>query len=116
MRISDWSSDVCSSDLSEQPVSTFYIDVETGSYANVRRMLPDGARPPAEAVRAEEMINYFRYGHPAPVSLDVPFRVTPELATAPWNGKRQLLKIDRKNVVKSMNGAGGLNHGSLLLH
>src|SRR3546814_4336168 len=45
---------------------------------------------------AEEMINYFRYGHPAPVSLDVPFRVTTELAPAPWNGKRQLLMIGIK--------------------
>src|SRR3546814_5737639 len=117
MRISDWSSDVCSSDLSdatldkvsgtgsrrqavafapppapfsamvvpqgqwqpantenyaahednpvhrtsEQPVSTFSIDVDTGSYANVRRMLPDGVRPPAAAVRAEARITYFRY-------------------------------------------------------
>src|SRR3546814_5252107 len=81
---------------SEQPVSTFSIDVDTGSYANVRRMLHDGVRPPADAVRAEEMINYFRYGHPAPASLDVPFRVTTELAPAPWNGKRQLLMIGIK--------------------
>jgi len=81
---------------SEQPVSTFSIDVDTGSYANVRRMLHDGVRPPADSVRAEEMINYFRYGHPAPVSLDVPFRVTTELAPAPWNGKRQLLMIGVK--------------------
>lgn len=80
----------------EQPVSTFSIDVDTGSYANVRRMLRDGVRPPADAVRAEEMINYFRYGHPAPTSLDVPFRVTTELAPAPWNGKRQLLMIGIK--------------------
>jgi Ca-activated chloride channel family protein len=80
----------------EQPVSTFSIDVDTGSYANVRRMLHDGTRPPADAVRAEEMINYFRYGHPTPASLDVPFRVTTELAPAPWNGKRQLLMIGIK--------------------
>ena len=81
---------------SEQPVSTFSIDVDTGSYANVRRMLHDGVRPPADAVRAEEMINYFRYGHPAPDSRDVPFRVSTELAPAPWNGKRQLLMIGIK--------------------
>lgn len=80
----------------EQPVSTFSIDVDTGSYANVRRMLDDGERPPADAVRAEEMINYFRYGHPAPASREVPFRVTTELAPAPWNGKRQLLMIGIK--------------------
>ena len=81
---------------SEQPVSTFSIDVDTGSYSNVRRMLRQGVRPPADAVRAEEMINYFRYGHPAPTSLDTPFRVTTELAPAPWNGKRQLLMIGIK--------------------
>ena len=81
---------------SEQPVSTFSIDVDTGSYANVRRMLRDGVRPPADAVRAEEFINYFDYGHPAPATKDVPFRVTTELAPAPWNAKRQLLMIGIK--------------------
>ena len=82
--------------VSEQPVSTFSIDVDTGSYANVRRMLRNGTRPPADAVRAEEMINYFDYGHPGPSSLSTPFRVTTELAPAPWNGKRQLLMIGIK--------------------
>ncbi|WP_235567780.1 von Willebrand factor type A domain-containing protein, partial [Lysobacter sp. Root690] len=53
----------------EQPLSTFSIDVDTGSYTNVRRMLNDGQRPPADAVRAEEFINYFDYGHAAPTSL-----------------------------------------------
>lgn len=77
----------------EQPVSTFSIDVDTGSYANVRRMLRQGVRPPADAVRAEEFINYFDYGHPAPTSRETPFRVTTELAPAPWNAKRQLLMI-----------------------
>src|SRR5690606_30136519 len=81
---------------SEQPVSTFSIDVDTGSYANVRRMLRYGTRPPAAAVRAEEMINYFRHGHPAPDSLEVPFRVTTELAPAPWDARRQLLMIGIK--------------------
>lgn len=81
---------------SEEPVSTFSIDVDTGSYANVRSLLRNGQRPPADAVRAEEMINYFDYGHPAPTSLNTPFRVTTELAAAPWNGKRQLLMIGIK--------------------
>jgi Ca-activated chloride channel family protein len=81
---------------SEEPVSTFSIDVDTGSYANVRRMLREGTRPPADAVRAEEMINYFRYGHPAPDSLATPFRVSTELAPAPWNAKHQLLMIGIK--------------------
>ena len=81
---------------SEQPVSTFSIDVDTGSYSNVRRMLVDGTRPPTDAVRAEEFINYFDYGHAAPESRATPFRVTTELAPAPWNGKRQLLMIGIK--------------------
>ncbi len=81
---------------SEEPVSTFSIDVDTGSYANVRSLLREGMRPPADAVRAEEMINYFDYGHPAPTTLGTPFRVTTELAPAPWNGKRQLLMIGIK--------------------
>ncbi|MDR0181410.1 VWA domain-containing protein [Lysobacter sp. UC] len=81
---------------SEQPVSTFSIDVDTGSYANVRRMLNDGERPPSDAVRAEEFINYFDYGHPAPASRETPFRVTTELAPAPWNPQRQVLMIGIK--------------------
>lgn len=78
---------------SEQPVSTFSIDVDTGSYSNVRRMLVQGVRPPSDAVRAEEFINYFDYGHPAPTSRETPFRVTTELAPAPWNPRRQLLMV-----------------------
>ena len=81
---------------SEQPVSTFSVDVDTGSYSNVRRMLRQGVRPPADAVRAEEFINYFDYGHPGPASREVPFRVTAELAPAPWNAQRQLLMIGIK--------------------
>ena len=81
---------------SEQPVSTLSIDVDTGSYANVRRMLREGVRPPADAVRVEEFLNYFSYGHPAPASRDVPFRVTTELAPSPWNRNRQLLMVGIK--------------------
>ena len=81
---------------SEQPVSTFSVDVDTGSYSNVRRMLRNGIRPPADAVRAEEFINYFSYGHTAPDSREVPFRVTTEMAPAPWNDNRHLLMIGIK--------------------
>ena len=80
----------------DQPVSTFSVDVDTGSYSNVRRMLRDGMRPPADAVRAEEFINYFRYDHSAPADRSRPFRVTTELAPAPWNARRQLLMIGIK--------------------
>ena len=81
---------------SETPLSTFSIDVDTGSYSNVRRMLATGVRPPADAVRAEEFINYFRYGHPAPATRDVPFRVSTEFAPSPFNANRQLLMVGIK--------------------
>jgi Ca-activated chloride channel family protein len=79
--------------VAENPVSTFSIDVDTGSYSNVRRMLVAGERPPRDAVRAEEMINYFDYGYPAPNSREVPFLVSTEVAPAPWNAKHQLLQV-----------------------
>src|SRR6185437_10916111 len=79
--------------VSEQPVSTFSIDVDTGSYTNVRRMLNEGRLPPADAVRAEEFINYFDYGYTPPTDREQPFSVTTELAPAPWNAKRQLLLV-----------------------
>uniref|UniRef100_UPI0033419D79 vWA domain-containing protein n=1 Tax=Castellaniella defragrans TaxID=75697 RepID=UPI0033419D79 len=77
----------------EQPVSTFSVDVDTGSYTNVRRLLNEGRLPPADAVRAEEFINYFDYEYAAPTSREKPFHITTELAAAPWNPARQLLKI-----------------------
>lgn len=79
--------------VAEQPVSTFSIDVDTGSYTNVRRMLEEGRLPPADAVRAEEFINYFDYAYKPPADRHTPFSVTTELAAAPWNGKRQLLLV-----------------------
>src|SRR5690606_36389656 len=78
---------------SEHRVSTFSVDVDTGSYSNVRRMLRDGVRPPPDAVRAEEFINYFDYGHPAPRSREVPFAVTTEIAPAPWDPAQHLLMV-----------------------
>jgi Ca-activated chloride channel family protein len=79
--------------VSEQPVSTFSIDVDTGSYTNVRRMLNAGQLPPADAVRAEEFINYFDYGYTPSADREQPFSVTTELAPAPWNAKRWLLLV-----------------------
>lgn len=80
----------------ENPVSTFSIDVDTGSYANVRRMLESGALPPADAVRAEEFINYFDYGYAPPRNADTPFSITTELAPAPWNAQRTLMMVGLK--------------------
>lgn len=77
----------------EHPVSTFSIDVDTGSYSNVRRMLAQGRLPPADAVRAEELLNYFDYGYPQPGRGQQPFSVTTELAPAPWHSGRHLLLV-----------------------
>ncbi|HQU93525.1 MAG TPA: VWA domain-containing protein [Pyrinomonadaceae bacterium] len=74
------------------PLSTFSIDVDTASYANVRRFLRDGQLPPKDAVRIEELINYFEYDYPQPVS-DVPFSVSTETAVCPWNTKHKLVQI-----------------------
>jgi Ca-activated chloride channel family protein len=82
--------------VSAQPVSTFSIDVDTGAYANVRRFLNDGQLPPQDAVRVEEMINYFDYRYAPPTSRDVPFRVATEVAPAPWNPQALLMKIGIK--------------------
>jgi len=77
---------------SRAPLSTFSIDVDTASYANVRRYLNDGQLPPKDAVRIEELINYFEYDYPQPIG-DVPFSVNTEVATAPWNAKHKIVQI-----------------------
>ncbi|MDX1452895.1 MAG: VWA domain-containing protein [Oleiphilaceae bacterium] len=82
--------------VTEQPVSTFSIDVDTASYANVRRMLNQGALPPANAVRVEEMINYFDYNYEAPNTLKQPFSIHTELAQAPWSEHHVLLRVGLK--------------------
>jgi Ca-activated chloride channel family protein len=78
---------------SAEPVSTFSVDVDTGAYANARRFLTQGQMPPQAAVRTEEMINYFRYDYPRPRSRDVPFSVTTDVATTPWNADTYLMRI-----------------------
>jgi Ca-activated chloride channel family protein len=82
--------------VAEQPISTFSIDVDTGAYANVRRFLNAGQLPPQDAVRVEEMVNYFDYSYMPPASRDVPFRVATEVAPAPWNPQALLMKIGIK--------------------
>jgi Ca-activated chloride channel family protein len=82
--------------VSEQPVSTFSIDVDTGAYSNVRRFLSGGSLPPQDAVRTEELINYFAYDYPVPRNKNVPFAVSTEATAAPWNQDRVLLRIGIK--------------------
>jgi len=83
----------------EEPVSTFSIDVDTASYAYVRRALEDGYLPPPEAVRIEEMVNYFPYDYPAAASAAVPFKPTMAVFPTPWNADTQLLQIGIKGYV-----------------
>ncbi len=83
------------------PVSTFSVDVDTGSYSNIRRFLVKHRRlPPADAVRIEEMVNYFDYDYAAPRDLSRPFTVTTEVAPAPWNRDTHLLHIGIKGYKK----------------
>jgi len=82
-------------DVLKQPLSTFSIDVDKASYANVRRFINMGQLPPMDAVRIEEMINYFNYDYPEPRGKH-PFSVYTELATCPWNPDHQLLHVGLK--------------------
>ncbi|MBT5032849.1 MAG: VWA domain-containing protein [Proteobacteria bacterium] len=83
--------------VSDDPVSTFSIDVDTASYSNVRRMLErEGRLPQKDAVKVEEMINYFSYDYPSPKSLEMPFSVITEIARSPWNPDKHLLQIGLK--------------------
>lgn len=84
--------------VAEEPVSTFSIDVDTGSYSNVRRMLTQGQLPPRDAVRVEEMINYFPYRYALPEKGQGPFAVHTTLAAAPWNAERVLLRVALKGA------------------
>ena len=80
----------------QAPVSTFSIDVDTGSYANVRRFLKtEGQLPPADAVRVEELINYFNYHYPQPTGSH-PFSVNTETVDSPWHANAKIIKIGIK--------------------
>ena len=78
--------------VNNNPLSTFSIDVDNASYSNIRRFINSGVMPPADAVRIEEMINYFKYDYPEPGGVH-PFSVYSELAGCPWNSKHQLLLV-----------------------
>ncbi|SEL09672.1 Ca-activated chloride channel family protein [Roseateles sp. YR242] len=83
--------------VAEQPVSTFSASVDTGSYANVRRFINRGQLPPKDAVRVEELVNYFGFDAtgPAPDARD-PFKVRAQVLAAPWNPDRGLIRITIK--------------------
>lgn len=110
----------------ENPVSTFSIDVDTASYAYVRRALEDGFLPPPSAVRVEEMINYFDYDYPAPDSAEVPFAQSVAVYPTPWNSDSKLLHIGIKgftpeagkdkpsNLVFLIDTSGSMNEADKL--
>ncbi|SNC76805.1 Ca-activated chloride channel family protein [Hymenobacter gelipurpurascens] len=78
----------------KEPLSTFSIDVDAASYSNVRRFLQQGQLPPPDAVRTEELINYFQYDYPQPdPTAATPFRVITEQAQCPWNPEHQLVQV-----------------------
>ncbi len=109
----------------ENPVSTFSIDVDTASYAVVRNSLLNGYLPDPDAVRVEEMVNYFPYDYAAPVG-DDPFRPTVSVSQTPWNADTQLIHIgiqgalpaveDRPplNLVFLIDTSGSMNHAAKL--
>lgn len=78
--------------VTDDPLSTFSIDVDAASYSNVRRFLNSNQLPPADAVRVEEMINYFRYDYAQPGD-EHPFSVHTEISNCPWNEKHKLVMI-----------------------
>ena len=78
--------------VKEAPLSTFGVDVDTASYANMRRFLTGGSLPPTDAVRIEEFINYFKYDYPAPKG-DSPFTVKVNLLPCPWAPSHQLARV-----------------------
>jgi Ca-activated chloride channel family protein len=95
--------------VAEAPLSTFSVDVDTASYALVRRFLTDGRLPPREAVRIEELVNYFRYATPRPEG-DEPFAVSVEAAACPWRPGHRLVRIAvaARDVEHAVRPAGNI--------
>jgi Ca-activated chloride channel family protein len=94
-----------------QPVSTFSIDVDTGSYTNIRRMINQGIMPPADAIRIEEFINYFDYDYSQKIdkTLEAPFSIDTAIATSPWAEERHIMRIGLKGFSPDLNNITGRN-------
>lgn len=95
--------------VADEPVSTFSIDVDTAAYANVRRFLNEGAAPPRDAVRVEELVNYFDYGYARPTAQEPPFKPTVTVVPSPWSRDRQLLHIGVQGYATPKAGQPPLN-------
>src|SRR5262249_30959786 len=106
-------------------LSTLSIDVDTASYSNIRRFIQAGQMPPTDAVRIEEMVNYFTYNYPKPTG-DQPFSITTKAAVCPWNAEHQLVnigiqgktleegKIPPSNLVFLIDVSGSMNEPNKL--
>ncbi len=112
-------------DAKSDPLSTFSVDVDTGSYTNVRRILNEGRMPPADAVRLEEMINYFSYGYSPPKGSE-PIAVQLEAGPCPWSPTHRLVriglqarnvdasKLPARNLVFLLDVSGSMEPGNRL--
>ncbi len=92
----------------QNPLSTFSIDVDEAAYSNIRRYIENGGMPPAGAVRIEEMINYFDYNYPQPTT-DDPFSVNTEISQCPWSPKHRLVHIGLQGKEIPMAGLPAAN-------
>ncbi|TQV73753.1 VWA domain-containing protein [Aliikangiella marina] len=95
--------------VTDQPVSTFSIDVDTGSYANVRRFLNSGSLPNSNAVRLEEMVNYFDYNYQMPADLARPFSINTGLIRTPWNNQTHLMRVAIKGWQQQVQNIPPMN-------
>ena len=95
-------------DAKSNPLSTFSIDVDTASYSNIRRFINEGSLPPKDAVRVEEMINYFAYDYPQPEG-DAPFSINLEAASCPWQPTHRLVRIGLKGREVAVDKRGASN-------
>lgn len=93
---------------SKEPLSTFSIDVDNASYTNIRRFINEGQKVPKDAVRVEEMMNFFKYNYPQPDGQN-PFSINTELSDSPWNKNSQLLKIGLQGKDITMNNLPASN-------
>ena len=94
--------------VSTAPLSTFSIDVDKAGYSNIRRMLNNGQEVPEDAVKIEEMVNYFAYNYPQPTGKD-PFSITADVVNSPWNQDAKLVRIGLKGKDISLDNVPASN-------
>jgi len=95
--------------VADDPVSTFSIDVDTASYPNVRRFLNDGRKPPRDAVRVEELVNYFDYGYARPQTAQDPFSAFVAVAPSPWAPGKEIIHIGLQGYAQAAADQPPLN-------